>query len=100
MNSQLIDVINKNYISAIYAIFDLREMEISFSVAGHPPLICMNHETKDISFLHGRGMLLGWREMIHPVVNRKSIHRGDRYLFYTDGLVEAMNTKGEIFGEE
>ncbi|MCE9500604.1 MAG: serine/threonine-protein phosphatase, partial [Leptospira sp.] len=92
--------INKNYISAIYAIFDLREMEIRYSVAGHPPLICLNHLTGNVTFLQGRGALLGWREVIHPVVNTKAIHEGDRYLFYTDGLTETMNEKDEIFGEE
>ncbi|MCX6580805.1 MAG: PP2C family protein-serine/threonine phosphatase [Candidatus Aminicenantes bacterium] len=92
------------FITIIYGIFDLEERTLTFASAGHNPLIVWKKKTGATQSVNPRGIALGlekgpqYRAIIEDAVI--PIEEDDIYVFYTDGVTEAMNTKQEIFGEE
>ncbi|WP_131770868.1 PP2C family protein-serine/threonine phosphatase, partial [Candidatus Protofrankia californiensis] len=67
--------------------------------AGHPaPLLIRDHRV--IQALESPGTLpVGFGGDI-PQISEQALRRGDRVLFFTDGLIEEHATGGEQFGEE
>ncbi len=67
--------------------------------AGHPaPLLIRDHRV--IQALESPGTLpVGFGGDI-PQISEQALRRGDRVLFFTDGLIEEHETGGEQFGEE
>jgi hypothetical protein len=66
--------------------------------AGHPaPLLIRNHRV--LHELEGSGTLPVGFGGATPQVNEVQLQRGDRVMFYTDGLVEEHDSDGEQFGE-
>jgi hypothetical protein len=92
------------FVTIIYGIFDLEERTLTFASAGHNPLIIWKKKTNATQSVNPRGIALGldkgpqYRAIIEDAVI--PIEEDDIYVFYTDGVTEAMNTKQEIFGEE
>ncbi len=78
---------------------DEGKLTMSFSNAGHNyPVLCRkNGERKHL--VRG-GMILGMFEAIPFEEEALDLFPGDRLLFYTDGITEAVNAAGEDFGEE
>ncbi|GAA0349800.1 SpoIIE family protein phosphatase [Actinoallomurus spadix] len=67
--------------------------------AGHPaPLLIRDHQV--IQRLEGPGTLPVGFGGDQPRISEQMLHRGDRVLFFTDGLVEEHKAGGEQFGEE
>ena len=68
--------------------------------AGHnrPILRCANGAVDKVTGKGGR--FLGMFEDVTYHVNRLSLAPGDVLYLYTDGITEAMNAKGEQFGEK
>jgi hypothetical protein len=66
--------------------------------AGHPaPLLIRDHHV--LHELEGSGTLPVGVGGGTPRVNTAQLRRGDRVMFYTDGLVEEQGSSGEQFGE-
>gem|GEM_PF-1027650 len=92
------------FISMIYAIFDFEKGSVQLSRAGHNPLVIKKSEAADPETLTPKGMALGlvrgkaFSDFIEEAEIR--FKGGDVFVFYTDGLSEAMNKHGEEFGEE
>ena len=75
----------------------------AITVAGkHQDLLVYRHGTGGTQVIPTPGTWLGLvddiREHLHPITVR--IARGDLVLFFTDGLTEARNSAGELFGED
>jgi sigma-B regulation protein RsbU (phosphoserine phosphatase) len=70
-----------------------------YSAAGHPPLLLWHRATRTLLELNERGLLLGVRPSEEYAQTEFTLEAGDRLLVYTDGLVEAVNARGEAFGE-
>ena len=92
-----------NFISMIYAVFDLREGCVTIARAGHTPVMRMNAEHR-VDIIQSRGMALGFEagEKFESTIEevRLPIRKGDIFVLYTDGYPEAMTTRREEFGEE
>lgn len=85
------------YITFFIGIYDEREMTLEYINAGHnPPL----HYTKnkEIKKLKTGGIFIGFLPFEYKS-DKIQLNSGDILVFYTDGLVEAMNEKNEEFGE-
>lgn len=72
---------------------------MSFSNAGHnyPVLVRANGERQ---FLERGGLLLGIMETIAMEEGAVTLRDGDVIVFYTDGISEATNAAGELFGDD
>jgi len=84
-------------ISAAYLWFDTEKGTASYSAAGHPPLL--RCRTANIERIVSNGTLLGVLPNSDYPVQELPILAGDRFLLYTDGVIESENAKGEPFGE-
>lgn len=84
-------------ISAAYLWLDTETRTARYSAAGHPPLLRWTHGQLDR--VESNGFLLGMvQECVYPVVTM-AIHAGERFLLYTDGVIEVENGRGEFFGD-
>ena len=92
------------FITIIYGIFDLKEKTLTVASAGHNPLIVCRHRTGKTEMVNPRGIALGLDhgERYRSIMEEKCIPIGERdiFVFYTDGVSEAMNTEEEIYGED
>lgn len=92
------------FITIIYGIFDLKAQTLTVASAGHNPLIAWRHRTGKTEIVNPKGMALGLDpgEHYRDIIEEKCIpiEENDVFVFYTDGVSEAMNTNEEIFGEE
>ena len=84
------------FVTCFYAILDPKSGHLVYANAGHN-LPCCRHEdaTTDLS---ARGMPLGLMPGMDYEENETSLVPGESVLFYTDGLIEAHNPQGEMFG--
>ncbi len=98
VNKHLLQVMPKgHFATAFYGIYDARENEILFSDAGHPKPLLARAGTNEVDMLEGSGFVLGTLEDIGTEERTVQVAPGDRMLFYTDGVVETLNTDGEQY---
>ena len=84
------------FVTCFYAILDPNSGHLSYANAGHN-LPCCWHEDA-ASELVARGMPLGLMPGMSYEENETVVVPGESVLFYTDGLTEAHNPQGEMFG--
>jgi serine phosphatase RsbU (regulator of sigma subunit) len=98
----------RSFITATYAVIDLRAHTLTYARAGHCPLIYVPGPyapSRTAEVLAPDGMVLGLQldngEMFSRLLEeaRLPLGYGDLVLLYTDGLTEAMNAEGEYFGD-
>lgn len=82
-----------------YAIFDTKNKRLLFSDAGHVPAILM-HNNKPEKLASEDGMAVGIMEGMTFSDKTISLSGGDMAVFYTDGVSEARDLKGNEFGIE
>jgi serine phosphatase RsbU (regulator of sigma subunit) len=84
------------FVTCFYAILDPRNGRLRFANAGHDlPYL---HRNGDAEELKARGMPLGLMPDMSYEEKETILHSGEAALLYSDGLVEAHNPKGEMFG--
>lgn len=76
-----------------------KESKLTFTNAGHPNPILVRHNG-DVEFLNTDGGILGVHEQFTFKEKSVSFSSGDILLLYTDGITEAENYHGAMFGEE
>ncbi len=85
-------------------VLDLEKFEITYASAGHEPLILIRKKEDQVTFLKPNGYPFSelHSDMFEERICQKTalIHTGDLLFLYTDGLTDAENTKGEMFGED
>jgi serine phosphatase RsbU (regulator of sigma subunit) len=98
INDPLVTDISPNmFVTCFYAILDPKSGRLTYANAGHdlPYLRRRNAEAEE---LKARGMPLGLMPGMSYEEKETMLHTGEAALFYSDGLVEAHNPKGEMFG--
>ena len=103
INRQLTrDVANSgSFMSMFYLIIDKTNKSLQWVRAGHDPAIFYDPTTDKISELKGAGMVLGVDDNCQYGENEKqNLANGQIIILGTDGIWEARNPKGEMFGKE
>jgi serine phosphatase RsbU (regulator of sigma subunit) len=97
VNETLIARIPSNmFVTCFYAVLEPENASLSYANAGHdPPYLQRRGEAEE---LRARGMPLGLMPGMGYEEKEIVLDAGEVALFYTDGLVEAHNPKGEMFG--
>ena len=95
LNSSIIDKAAGNFVTAIYAYFDLNSQILKVSCAGNNPLYLIRQN--NITEIHPGGRVLGLMDNIEPEVLEIELLAQDRLFFYTDGLTEARNANNIEF---
>jgi hypothetical protein len=92
------------FISLIYGFFDVQNNTLIFARAGHNPLIVRKSVGGEPELLNPRGLAIGLEKgaVFSVTIEEKAvpIQKGDVFIFYTDGISEAMNKNGDEFGED
>jgi len=84
--------------SLLYGVIDAPTGAGFFINAGHPrPFICDRRKSKPLH-LGDPNMLLGIEEFV-PTEACHTFLPGERLVMFTDGIVEAANPAGELFGD-
>ena len=99
LNSTLCGQAQGQYATAVYVFLDQARRMGCYSAAGHPPLLLWQRATRTLLEFNESGLLLGVRSSEEYEQTEFTLEAGDRLLVYTDGLVEAVNARGEAFGE-
>ena len=89
------------FVTLVYAVLDPNLRSIRISNAGHPPPILYRGETGEVSLLQfPSGPALGPVRNAYFPVTTMQLRLGDKLLFYTDGLIEAVSEEGVEFGTD
>src|ERR671921_993903 len=98
VNEALFPYIPSNmFVTCFYAILDPKRSSLSYANAGHD-LPYLRRRGGDCEELRARGMPLGLMAGMSYEQKEIELDAGEGVLFYSDGLVEAHDAKGEMFG--
>jgi phosphoserine phosphatase RsbU/P len=97
MNAALCGNTQGQFVTAAYVYLDARARELRYSAAGHPAMLLLRGGA--VTEIAENGMLLAAVEGAIYSDKTLRMQPGDRLLLYTDGLIEAKNSSGELFGE-
>ena len=98
LNHILFNQLREQFVSAAYLWLDTEIRKASYSAAGHPPLLRWREGKLDR--IESNGLLFGVvPDPDYPVCDLP-IHSGDRFLLYTDGVIEPENAHGDSFGDK
>jgi serine phosphatase RsbU (regulator of sigma subunit) len=90
------DIPPNMFVTCFYAILDPKSGHLTYANAGHDlPYLHRDGEAEE---LRARGMPLGLMAGMSYEEGEASLGEGGCVLFYSDGLVEAHDPKGEMFG--
>ena len=97
LNRILFRQLRDQLVSAAYLWLDTDKSEALYSAAGHPPLL--RWREGKLERIESNGVLFGViADPDYPVCDLP-IQSGDRFLLYTDGVIEPENAHGDPFGE-
>ncbi|MFC1480375.1 PP2C family protein-serine/threonine phosphatase [Candidatus Omnitrophota bacterium] len=87
------------YLSAFCGMLDFKEMQLSYSNYGHPPQYLYRAKESDTQSLFAQTSLLGLPVDDDKVYQSEiDVDKGDRIFLFTDGVTEAVDSKGEQYG--
>jgi sigma-B regulation protein RsbU (phosphoserine phosphatase) len=100
LNRALCGKFTNHFVTAAYVFVDMEKKSISYAGAGHPPLLLWSASTRSTSEVLQNGLFLGhFPEETYSVLHLP-VGAGDRAVLYTDGILEAGNPLGEMFGAD
>jgi serine phosphatase RsbU (regulator of sigma subunit) len=86
------------FVTCFYAILDPESGSLTYANAGHDLPYLRRRGGGDAEELRARGMPLGLMPSMNYEEKEIVLDAGQSALFYSDGLVEAHDPKGEMFG--
>lgn len=87
------------FVTAFYCVFDPRTRRLTYSSAGHNPPLARRCATGEVFPLEGaRNIPLGLLSDVSYPMATIDLVPGDRIVLYTDGITEAQNQQGELYG--
>ncbi len=103
LNTLLAEEIIKDremFITMFFARFDMPSRQISYCNAGHLPGLWWDSEEEHVVELSEGGPIIGQFAGIPFTRGNRKISAGDRLFLFTDGLTEAEDCDGNMFGRE
>ena len=88
------------FISLFYLRYDRHDRRVYYANGGHHPVFWYRAAKKEIRFLDSDGLLLGIMPQVEFEERVAQAEQGDLFVMYTDGLIEATNSEGILFGHE
>jgi len=100
INSVLYNHISGRFVTANYTLIDLEKGKLISSSAAHWPTFLLRENNNEISEIFSKGPIMGFLPDSSYKCIEKEIEPGDRIVFFTDGIIEQRNSKGEMYSEE
>lgn len=96
MNTALCGNTQSQFVTAAYVYLNAATHELRYAAAAHPPMLLLrNGEVTEIA---ENGLMLAAFDFATYATLSHLLEPGDRLLLYTDGILEAANTREEEFG--
>jgi len=89
-----------SFVTLFYCVIDSENRELSYTSAGHEPPIYIRKNIDSVEQLATTQLLLGFDENIKYTENKIKINAGDIFVLFTDGIIEAKDSNGNMFGRE
>ena len=86
------------FITLCHADIDTEEMTLTYCNCGHEPTLLIRDGK--VAELEKGGLVLGLDTQAEYEVETIGLKEGDCLLFYTDGLIDAANFQGDVWGRE
>jgi serine phosphatase RsbU (regulator of sigma subunit) len=88
------------FVTMFYLQYNSPEHRLVYSNAGHNTPLLWKDKTKQIVTLDADGLIFGVKSDISFEQKETDLEPGDVLLLYTDGIIEAENKTGTLFGIE
>src|SRR5215218_2299469 len=92
------DILVNMFVTCFYGVLDPKSVALSYANAGHDLPYRHRRSGNDAEELRARGMPLGSMPGMFYEEKETILDAGESVLFYSDGLVEAHDPEGEMFG--
>lgn len=98
------DIKRGMFVTAIFSLLNVRTKEMTVVSAGHNPMALFRERTAKVELVNPNGIALGFDA--GPIFDRTleesviQLEPGDTVVMYTDGVVEAMDPKGDEYGDD
>jgi len=98
------DVRRGMFVTAIMGVLTVGTRQMTVCSAGHNPMVIYKDRAQKCGILNPGGIALGFDK--GPIFDRLlkestiTLEPGDRVVLYTDGVVEAMNSRHEEYGDD
>ena len=86
------------FVSLFYAVIDVKNMAVTYCDCGHEPTVLIREG--QIKELEKGGLVLGVEPQSEYEIETLGLRDGDCLLFYTDGLIDAVNFDGQFWGRQ
>jgi len=97
VNRIMCSYLKDQYITAAMAILDVEKNIAHVTNGGHWPVLIAKKSGGEIVSREIKGFPFGWVEDVAYKTMEVSLEKGDRLIFYTDGVVEVRNAENEMF---
>ena len=88
------------FLTAWVGVLDLETGVVTFVNAGHNPPVTVSGGGKGVKFVKKTsGPVMAFLDSVKYSARTMRLSRGDTLFLYTDGVTEAMDTHGSLFGE-
>ncbi len=88
------------FVTCLLAVFDLDNGTVEYTCAGHDPALLIKPDGNREPLPTTGDMAMGIMEDFDYSSRRAQLAPGDTFFVYTDGLTDAVNRKGKLFGHE
>ncbi|MEM1425441.1 MAG: PP2C family protein-serine/threonine phosphatase [Cyanobacteria bacterium P01_H01_bin.130] len=88
------------FVTLFYSEYDPTTKMLAYSNAAHNPPLIWRAQERSLGTLDTSGMLIGLAPDSQYEDKKTRLHPGDTVVYYTDGLTDVANPKGERFEEE
>jgi serine phosphatase RsbU (regulator of sigma subunit)/anti-sigma regulatory factor (Ser/Thr protein kinase) len=88
------------FVTAAVSRIDTKPLSIAYASAGHVEAALWHRRTGWIEFLPATGLPLGVQQFLSCRTKSFNLEPGDVLLLYSDGVTEAENLRGEVFGAQ
>jgi hypothetical protein len=98
MNTILCGQLQSSYVTAVYAVVDAETRRITVANAGHPPPLIQRRAESVTEVAREHGLILGFVPgASYSNVCFDGFVPGDRFLLYSDGVLEVRDRSGQFF---
>ncbi len=88
------------FVTGVLAIVDLERAVMEYVCAGHEPAYLVAGDDSRRPLPMTGGVAMGVLDDFEYESREEKLHPGDALFLYTDGLTDAVNLTGELFGKE
>ena len=88
------------FVTGVLGVLDLESGRFDYVCAGHEPAYLVGADDKRRALPMTRGLAMGLMEDFNYASGSEQIGPGETLFIYTDGLTDAVNLGGALFGKE